>query len=113
MLIWKMCQRLEEEILGRYPPQYGDPNYVYRPRPSVEGRDREWLNRMRERPNMTEWDRNERNVQGYRYLTPLNNLQEGISEKDLSRFPLPSRQRGSEDREISLRPQNEERRISS
>ena len=63
---------------------------------------------MRERPNITERDRNEQNGQGNRYLTPLNNLHEGIHEQDMSRSPLPLRQRGSEEREISLRDQDEE-----
>ena len=60
---------------------------------------------MRERSNIIEKDRNEDNGQGNRYLTPLNNLCEGIHEQDMSRSPLPFRQRGSEDREINTRDQ--------
>ena len=30
----------------RYPHQYGDPNYIYRPRPSNEIRDRDHMNRV-------------------------------------------------------------------
>ena len=30
----------------RYPPQYGDPNYIYRPRPSKEIRNRYCMNRL-------------------------------------------------------------------
>ena len=63
---------------------------------------------MRERPSVSKRDRNEQNGQGNRYLTPLNNLCEGIHEQDMSRSPLPLRLRGIEEREISLRDQDEE-----
>ena len=43
------------------------------------------MNRIRERPNIVERDRNEHAIQGNRYLTPLNNLHEGIHEQDISR----------------------------
>ena len=66
------------------------------------------MNRIRERPNNIERDRIECNGQGNRYLTPLNNLQEGIHEQDISRSPLSPRQRGSIDREIDVRDQDEE-----
>ena len=38
----------------------------------------------------------------------MNNLREGIHEQDMSWSPLPLRQRGSEEREISLCDQDEE-----
>ena len=65
------------------------------------------MNRVRERPNNIERDRIECNGQGNRYLTPLNNLREGIHEEDMSRSPLSPRQRGSIDREIVTREQDE------
>ena len=73
----------------RYPPHYGDPNYVYRPRPNSEIRDRECLSRNGERLGILERDRNECNGQVNRCLTPINNLCEGICEQDISRSPLP------------------------
>ena len=50
----------------RYPPQYGDPNYIYRPRTGGEVRDRECMKRIREWPNTTERDREDCAVQGNR-----------------------------------------------
>ena len=51
------------------------------------------MNRLRKRPNVRERDRNECNGQGNRYLTPLNNLCEGICEQDTSQSLIPFRQR--------------------
>ena len=83
-----MYQKLVEEISEDIPLDYGNPNYIYRPRPGNEIRDRDCMNRIQERPNNIERDRIECNGQGNRYLTPLNNLQEGIHEQDISRSPL-------------------------
>ena len=46
----------------RYPPRYGDPNYIYRPRPGNEIRDRDCMNRVQERPNNIERNRIEHNA---------------------------------------------------
>ena len=65
------------------------------------------MNRVRERPNNIERDRFECNGQGNMYLTPLNNLREGIQEQDMSQCPFSPRPRGSIDRDILTREQDE------
>ena len=66
------------------------------------------MNRIRERPNIVERDRNECPIQENRYLTPLNNLCEGIHEQDISRFPVSLIQRDSVDRENDIRDQEQD-----
>ena len=58
----------------RYPPHYGDPNYMFRPKVNGDNRERYQNNRMRERSNLTERERIDCSNAGNRYLTPLNNL---------------------------------------
>ena len=65
----------------RYPPHYGDPNYIFRPKNNGDNRERDQNNRMRERSNLTERERIDHSNAGNRYLTPFNNLQEGYMNK--------------------------------
>ena len=82
---------------GRYPPHYGDPNYIFRPKNNGDNRKRDQNNKMRDRSNLTERERIDCSNAGNRYLTPFNNLQEGIHEQNISQYPpLPGQRRLSE-----------------
>ena len=58
----------------RYPPHYGDPNYISRPKINGDNTERDQNNIMRERSNLTGRERIDCSNVGNRYSTPLNNL---------------------------------------
>ena len=70
----------------RYPPYYGDSNYMFRPKVNGDNREREQNNRMKERSNLTEQERIDCSNAGNSYLTPLNNLCKGLYEQDIYQY---------------------------
>ena len=79
---------------------------MFRPKVNGDNRERDQNNRMRERSNLTERERIDHSNAGNRYLTPLNNLQEGMYEQDISRYhSQPSQRRLREQEDDTLEPE--------
>ena len=72
----------------RYPPCYGDPHYIYKPKINGDNWERERDNRVREHVNLSQRERLEQNNACNQYLTPINNLREEIMDKSCLNLAL-------------------------